>query len=1350
MALIFISHSSADNEATAKINAWLKGQGFDSTFLDFDTDSGIQPGKDWEQTLYREIERSQAMLILLTKSWVASKWCFAEFAQARALGKAIFPLIETPAGEQLVGSNIQTIDLTSNREGGLDKLRRELTEVALLSPEGFELPKGVSPFPGLAALQEDQAAVFFGRDDDITTLIEILRQRQNRGGARLLALLGDSGSGKSSLLRAGLLPRLKRDKANWITLSPLRPGLKPRDALVDQLLTSALGNHASLDGEGRKRWEDLETGLESDNPQESLAKVARHLTRQEQAPNGTILVSLDQAEELFTNVAADLAADFFLLLNAMLADGTPFVAIFTLRSSYLAALQKADGLTASFEPVSLSPMPVDRIGTVVRGPARIAGIKVDDDLVSALVNDAATPDALPLVAITLNELYHRFGKTGHFTRQAYESLGRRSEGLSTLANTVRARAQTALKDIHDVAALREAFIPALVRINKEGDFVRQTALLSNLPESAHPAIAALVEARLLVRGLDEDEGEIIEVAHEALFRVWPLLAGWLEEEKDFLIGKGRIEQSLADWQAAKETEKKRGLLSGTILDRARDWIIAHPARFADQERAFIQASIAAEQEDLKRRTRLRRGFQGALVATVIVLFAGVGVSTYFFFEQKEQARIAEQQAKRAIEQEDLAKQAQRTAELEAQRANDALEAATETANSLIFDMAQKFRNSGLPNAMVQEILERANDLQDKLIKGNEQNLVLQRSRAVALSELARSLADFGDPEGARKAVEESLEIFRSLVKQEPTIKQFQRDLSITLNRIADITRRSDPDKALALYTESVEIDRALVKQEPMNTLFQQDLSVSLNKIADITRRSDPNKAQVLYTESLEIARALVKQEPMNTGFQRDLSVSLIKIADITRRSDPNKALALYTESLEIARSLVKQEPANTRFQRDLSISLNKIADITQRSDPNKALALYTESLEIARALVKQEPTNTEFQRDLSVSLDKIADITRRSDPNKALALYTESLEITRSLVKQEPTNTEFQRDLSNSLNKIADITLRSDPNKALALYTESLEIRRSLVKQEPINTRFQRDLSLSLERIADITLRSDPNKALALYTESLEIARSLVKQEPTNTRFQRDLSVNLIKIADITQRSDPQKALALYTESLETRRALVKQEPTNTQFQRDLSVSLNKIADITLRSDPDKALALYTESLEIRRSLVKQEPMNTEFQRDLSVSLERIADITRRSDPNKALALYTEILEIGRSLVKQEPTNTRFQRDLSVNLNKIADITQRSDPQKALALYTESLEIRRSLVKQEPNNLQFQTDVVVSLIKLGGAGDAPEQRFLEALDILKALDRKNLLSNQQKGWIALIEKELSKVKGGDV
>ena len=138
MSHIFISHSSRDAEQAAHLLTCLHAHGFTETFLDFDKHAGLAPGADWERTLYREIAGAEAVILILTKNWFDSKWCFAEFTQARALGKAIFPLIESPTGETFVSQDIQHLDLVKDREGGLALLATELTEVIVNARGGFE------------------------------------------------------------------------------------------------------------------------------------------------------------------------------------------------------------------------------------------------------------------------------------------------------------------------------------------------------------------------------------------------------------------------------------------------------------------------------------------------------------------------------------------------------------------------------------------------------------------------------------------------------------------------------------------------------------------------------------------------------------------------------------------------------------------------------------------------------------------------------------------------------------------------------------------------------------------------------------------------------------------------------------------------------------------------------------------------------------------------------------------------------------------------------------------------------------------------------------------------------------
>ena len=580
------------------MKTWLDGIGFDKSFLDFDDQAGIAPGDDWERRLYSELERSQAVILILTKHWFASKWCFAEFAQARALGKAIFAIVESPAGEQFVSNDIQHLDLTSNREGGLERLARRLREVALDAQGGFDWQKGRAPYPGLMSFEAADAAIFFGRDDEIRRAIERLNARRVQGGAKIFAVVGGSGSGKSSLLKAGVLPRIARDKENFLVLPAFRPGVDPLRELFNAFKTIDAGL-------SRQRFDEAVT----EPAALDLIDALRHAAR---APQATVIIPIDQAEELFTRATAETRAAFFKQLSALLAADHPALAVLTLRADHLPDLQTAEGLTARFEHFLLNPMPIERLGLIVQGPARVAGLRAEDALVTAIARDAKTLDVLPLVAFTLRQLHDRYASGGVLMAVHYEAL--RDGPLSPLEVVVRDAAKATLDAANptaeELAALREAFVPALVKVNDEGSFVRDEAALDALPPLAQRLLRRLADARLLVIAPDDDGTTRIEVAHEAIFRVWPLLAGWLEEEREFLIGRSRIEKAREDHGRLGGSEQVKGLLSGILLERAKAWLAAHPARFSADEAAYINASSdeaqRLEAERAAERERLRQ------------------------------------------------------------------------------------------------------------------------------------------------------------------------------------------------------------------------------------------------------------------------------------------------------------------------------------------------------------------------------------------------------------------------------------------------------------------------------------------------------------------------------------------------------------------------------------------------------------------------------------------------------------------------------------------------------------------------------------------------------------------------
>ena len=647
MSHIFISHSSRDGEQAARLLTWLHSHGFVETFLDFDKHAGLAPGSDWERTLYREIAASEAVILILTKNWFDSKWCFAEFTQARALGKAIFPLLETPTGEAFVSRDIQHLDIVNDREGGLASLAAELTDVVVNARGGFDWDHTRPPYPGMLAFDEADAAIYFGRDDDIRRLIERLNARRAQGGARMIAVLGASGSGKSSLLRAGVLPRLKRDKRNWIVLPTFRPQLHPLEELA-QAAAIAVGSSGDW-----RHWRDA---FALEDPTQALSDLARDLRSARGANEAQILVTIDQCEEIFGAADKAGAEQFLRVLNALQDERLPFLVALTLRSDYLGELQQAPGLTAPFEEFSLKPMPLSRVRDVIEGPAGVTGLTVDDALVAAAMHDAATEDALPLLAFALRELYDRFGKKKHLTLEAYRALGDGAGQLSPLENAVRRKADEVLAAAkpspEDLQALREAFVPAMVRVNAEGEYVRRSARIDTLPPKARPLLERLARARLLIIQQEQDE-TLVEVAHEALLRKWPLLRGWLDDEREFLIGKDQLEQDLFDWEKAPAHQKTDALLTGLKLTRARSWLVEKPLQLTEAERRFIQASIAHFEAEAARRERLRRRVQQVSVSAALVLAVCLVGAIWEWHiartreataESRELAALAEQEA----------------------------------------------------------------------------------------------------------------------------------------------------------------------------------------------------------------------------------------------------------------------------------------------------------------------------------------------------------------------------------------------------------------------------------------------------------------------------------------------------------------------------------------------------------------------------------------------------------------------------------------------------------------------------------------------------------------------------------
>jgi formylglycine-generating enzyme required for sulfatase activity len=657
MSRIFLSHASRNNAEAIALRDWLVSHGWDDLFLDLDAARGLRAGDRWQAALKQAAERCELVIFLVSPEWAASKWCLAEFLLAKNLNKRIFgvtveptPLADLPVE---MTAEWQLVDLTAGKRDhktavtpppghetftvafakiGLDRLRIGLMQAGL-DPRYFVWPPESdlerAPYRGLQPLDAEDAGIFFGRDGPIVVGLDLLRGLREAPPPRLLVILGASGAGKSSFLRAGLLPRIARESQHFISLPEIRP---ERAALTNESgLIASLENALKEAGRPRPRAE-IRKGVESGAASVASflqdlvnAKIAPHTGDGTKAPRPpTLILPIDQAEELFQAEGAEEARAFLDLLRGLVSDDAPaLIAIFTIRSDSYERLQTVESLQDLRQhALSLPPMPRGAYAEVIKGPARrLEGtkraLKIEESLVDALLADieeGGAKDALPLLAFTLERLYREHGGGGDLKLSDYEEMGR-------IRGSIEAAVERALKaaDAHPniprdrearLALLRRGLIPWLAGIDPDtGSPRRRIALCSEIPSDSRPLIDLLVEQRLLSTDV-KDTGEItIEPVHEALLRQWGLLQGWLAEDAGLLSVLEGVKRASRDW--ATNDKGAPWLTHGGERLKTAEQLAERPdlaANLVPTDRDYLAACRNTEQAATVRKRRVQAAF----------------------------------------------------------------------------------------------------------------------------------------------------------------------------------------------------------------------------------------------------------------------------------------------------------------------------------------------------------------------------------------------------------------------------------------------------------------------------------------------------------------------------------------------------------------------------------------------------------------------------------------------------------------------------------------------------------------------------------------------------------------------
>jgi WD40 repeat protein len=408
-----------------------------------------------------------------------------------------------------------------------------------------------NPYRGLAAFTEADADFFCGREQLVEDLKNHLRRHP-----RFLAVVGPSGSGKSSVVQAGLLPTLRRGdlprSEEWQIVSA-RPGDDP---------------YASLD-------------------LPSLLSPERDRKRR-------LVLFIDQFEELFALCPPEVQTCFLNDLHTLITGTVPATVILTLRADFYGhVLRHPLGERLAASQVNVLPMQPEELRTAVETPAHQVGLEFEAGLVESIVEDARAADhALPLLQSALAQLWRRQDH-GTLTYAAYQDVGRVAGALGLWAENAYA-AFTA-----EEQRLTRRIFTRLVHFSEgEGADTRQRRKLDELAaraeerESMHRLVRQLADARLLVT--DEVEGdETVEIIHDMFIKAWPRLVTWLTEQREFYLWRQRLDTQLQMWEDQERAED--ALLRGDLLAEAVRWMQTYPDDLNQDERTFIQAGQEAEE-----------------------------------------------------------------------------------------------------------------------------------------------------------------------------------------------------------------------------------------------------------------------------------------------------------------------------------------------------------------------------------------------------------------------------------------------------------------------------------------------------------------------------------------------------------------------------------------------------------------------------------------------------------------------------------------------------------------------------------------------------------------------------------
>ena len=641
----FLSYNSQDRPAVHEVAERLKGEGLELYLEEWE----LAPGREFQPALAEGLRDSKTCVVFLGPNglgpWQKQELQVAIDKRARDEAFHVIPVLlpgtERPRRgdvahlEFLINASWVEFLKTLDDERAFRSLVWGITGTKPPEPDETRY-EGVCPYRGLEAFRPEDAKFFFGRENLTGWLVSALRREVRAAqGVRFLGVLGPSGSGKSSVVLAGLVPRLRagaiEGSERW-PVAILRPGDDPLKNLAAGVVPRFLPAGALPDAaQVLKLADDLRADART---LDVFAQVALH----DRPEDVRLVVVVDQFEEVFTyrpqegparaRFEQDRDQFFANLLNAAATPGGRVAVVLTMRSDFLGACAPFPQLSAvlSAHQELVGPMTAAELREAIERPAYLVGCEVEPPLTERLLADVeGQSGALPLLQFALTEVWKK-REVRRLTLRAYTELGKDDKGeprgiegvLDHRANEIYGNLTPEDQDL-----CRRLFLRLVQPGEGTEDTKRRVSYRELLPDdpARAEAVRKLVQtlasrdARLITtEGTDATDGAV-EVAHEALIRGWTQLRQWVDAERTGLRIHRRLTEAAQEWADARPEAKEDFLYSGARLAVCREWVATHRDELNPIEGAFLAASEEAErqrkQDELENERRLREAAEAA-------------------------------------------------------------------------------------------------------------------------------------------------------------------------------------------------------------------------------------------------------------------------------------------------------------------------------------------------------------------------------------------------------------------------------------------------------------------------------------------------------------------------------------------------------------------------------------------------------------------------------------------------------------------------------------------------------------------------------------------------------------------